>query len=247
MWRPDRHTCAVAVMAKAPRAGRSKTRLCPPLVPEEAAALSGAFLRDTTETIAEASRVAPITAYGAYAPVGDEAFVTAHMAPGTRLVLADGSTPAPAGVEGFGGCLLQTVESLLASGHPAACVLSSDVPSLPARLLAETARHLLAPGDRAVFGACHDGGYYILGLKAPHARMFSDIEWSTERVAEQTRARGRELGLDWIELDPWYDVDDADSLRTLLGEDTVPPATREVVDRLGLRRVLANVAMSEPT
>lgn len=248
MPRPDRDTCAIAVMAKAPRAGRAKTRLCPPLAFEEAAALSGAFLRDTTEAIAEASRLAPIAAYGAYAPAGDEAFVGAHMAPGTRLVLADGSSPAPAGIEGFGRCLLQAVESLLDRGHPAACVLSSDVPNLPARLLVETARHLLAPGDRAVFGACHDGGYYILGLKAAHPRMFADIDWSTERVADQTRARARELGLEWVELDPWYDVDDAGSLRTLLGgaADDIPRATRDVVDRLGLRRVLSSVHASEP-
>ena len=49
-------TCAIAVMAKAPQAGRSKTRLCPPLLPEQAAALSAAFLRDTTENLAVAAR-----------------------------------------------------------------------------------------------------------------------------------------------------------------------------------------------
>ena len=71
----------------------------------------------------------------------------------------------------------------------AACVLSSDIPTLPARLLVEAARHLLAPGDRAVLGPCPDGGYYLLGLKAAHAEMFSDIAWSTEVVAAATRER----------------------------------------------------------
>ncbi|WP_375461972.1 DUF2064 domain-containing protein [uncultured Enterovirga sp.] len=228
-------------MAKAPRPGRSKTRLCPPLRPEDAASLSGAFLRDTTRTIARAGREAPISPYAAYAPAGDEDLVAAHMAPGTSLLLADGSSPAPADVVGFGRCLLQAIESMLARGHPAACVLSSDVPTLPARLLVEAARHLLAPGDRAVLGACPDGGYYILGLKAAHSRMFSDIAWSTERVAEQTRERAREIGLDLVELDPWYDVDDAVSLSLLLSESTDDrcPATRAVIDRLKLHETVA--------
>lgn len=246
---PARDTCAIAVMAKAPVAGRSKTRLCPPLAPDESAAFSAAFLRDTTGNIAEASRHAPIAAYAAYAPAGQEDLVTTHLAPGTRLVLADGSSPAPVGVEGFGRCLLQAIEAMLEHGHAAACVLSSDVPTLPTRLLVEAARHLLAPGDRAVLGACEDGGYYILGLKAAHARAFADVAWSTDRVVGQTRDRLREIGLDVVELDPWYDVDDAASLRTLLGETEGYrcPATRRVIEGLGLPRDPAAAArIGEP-
>ena len=235
-------------MAKAPQAGRSKTRLCPPLAPPEAAALSAAFLQDTTHNIVEASRFAPIAPYAAYAPAGHEDLVRAHLAPLTRLVLADGSAPVPSGVEGFGRCLLQAIEGMLERGHLAACVLSSDVPTLPTRLLVETAHHLLAPGDRAVLGACHDGGYYILGLKSAHARAFADIAWSTDTVAEATRKRIREIGIDLVELDPWYDVDDAASLSSVLGETAGygAPATRDTLDRLGLRGVRSPVRAGVP-
>ncbi len=216
-------------MAKAPQSGRSKTRLCPPLTPDQAAALSAAFLRDTTENIAAASRHAPIVACAAYAPAGAEALIAAHLAPGTGLVLADGSAPAPGGVEGFGRCLLQAIAGMLAQGHAAACVLSSDIPTLPTRLLVEAAERLLAPGERGVFGACDDGGYYILGLKRAHARLFSDIAW-------RTRARAKEIGLDLVELEPWYDVDDAASLARLTAETAgyPAPATRAMLTRLGL-------------
>lgn len=236
-----RETCAIGVMAKAPRAGRSKTRLCPPLQPKHAAELSGAFLHDTTRTVALAGHAAPITAYAAYAPAGDEDRVSNHTAPGTALLLADGSSPAPAGVVGFGRCLFQALEGMLSRGHLAACVLSSDVPTLPPRLLVETARHLLVPGDRGVLGACHDGGYYILGLKAAHARMFADIAWSTDRVADETRERAREIGLALVELEPWYDVDDAASLSLLLGESNAEscPVTKTVIDRLALGEAFA--------
>src|SRR5438105_10641512 len=42
----------ILVMAKAPRAGLVKTRLCPPLTPAEAAAVAGAALRDTLAAVA---------------------------------------------------------------------------------------------------------------------------------------------------------------------------------------------------
>ena len=231
-------------MAKAPRSGRSKTRLCPPLHPEQAAALSAAFLRDTTENLMQAARVAApdlsIVPYAAFAPAECEALVASATAPGIRLTLADGTPSMPAGVEGFGRCLLHAVQAMLADGHDAACVLSSDSPTLPTELLVMAAHHLAMPGDRAVLGACADGGYYLLGLKAAHAAPFSDIAWSTDTVAAETRARIAGIGLDLVELPSWYDVDDAASLRTLLGERHGYPAshTRSAIDRLGVRGLL---------
>ena len=70
----------------------------------------------------------------------------------------------PAGVEGFGRCLLHALQGMLAEGHAAACVLSSDGPTLPTERLVEAASLLLAPGCRAVLGPAEDGGYYLLGI-----------------------------------------------------------------------------------
>jgi hypothetical protein len=77
---------------------------------------------------------------------------------------------------------------------------------------------LAAPGDRIVLGPSTDGGYYLIGLKRPHRRLFEDIDWSTERVAAQTLARARELDLAIHHLPSWYDVDDLAALRVLMGE-----------------------------
>lgn len=203
-------------MAKAPQPGRSKTRLTPPLAPEQAAALSAAFLRDITENIAAASRLAKIHGCIAYAPLGLEALFEGHLATGTGLVLADGSPEMPDNVKGFGRCLLHAVQSLLAAGYAAACVLNSDSPTLPTSILAHTANLLAKPGDRAVLGPADDGGYYLLGVKTAHAHLFEDIAWSTKFVAEQTRQRAGEIGLELVELPTWYDVDDAASLFRLI-------------------------------
>src|SRR6266436_7022094 len=48
--------CALAVMTKAPQAGQVKTRLVPPLTPDEAAEVNKSFLRDTTSTISSAAK-----------------------------------------------------------------------------------------------------------------------------------------------------------------------------------------------
>ena len=144
--------CAIGVMAKAPRPGFSKTRLCPPLQPEQAAGLSAAFLRDVTDNIALAGRQVPITGYIAYAPEGQEARFDGLLAPGTGLLLADGSPLMPPDVQGFGRCLLHAILAMLARGHGSAVVLNSDSPTLPTALLVRTAVALAVEADRVVLG-----------------------------------------------------------------------------------------------
>jgi len=210
-------------MDKAPIPGRAKTRLMPLLTPEEAAALSAAFLRDVTENVRLAARQAPIRGCIAYAPAGAEALFDGHLAKGTGLVLADGSPPLPPRVQGFGRCLLHAIQAMLADGSRAACVLNSDSPTLPTALLVEAATVLLERPDQVVLGPAEDGGYYLLGMGAPHAHLFEDIAWSTDTVAEMTRVRARALGLELVELAPWYDVDDRAALLRLLEEIAAPP------------------------
>jgi rSAM/selenodomain-associated transferase 1 len=206
----------IAVMAKAPRAGSCKTRLVPMLSPEHAAAMSAAFLGDVTENLMLAAQSAPIAPYVAYAPADAAPAFEGLIAPGTNLLLADGSAPASPGVAGFGKCLLHAIDALLRRGHRAACVLNSDSPNLPTRVLVRAADLLLRPRDHVIIGPAEDGGYYFLGMRAAHAGLFAGIDWSTSRVAAQTRQRSASLGLPIIELEPWYDVDDPASLRRLL-------------------------------
>ncbi len=217
--------CAIGVMAKAPRAGFCKTRLCPPLQPDQAAALSAAFLRDISENIAAAARQVPIAGYVAYAPAGQEAMFDGHLAADTGLLLADGSPLMPPNVQGFGRCLLHAILAMLARGHRAAAVVNSDSPTLPTGLLVQAARALAAEGDRVVLGPAVDGGYYLLGMKAAHAHLFADIAWSTDQVAAATRSRAMELGLEIVELPSWYDVDDTASLSRLLTDTASTPNT----------------------
>jgi rSAM/selenodomain-associated transferase 1 len=209
-------------MAKAPKPGFCKTRLMPLLTPGHAAGLSAAFLRDVTENLRLAAEAVPIVPYVAYAPAGTEALFDGVVADGTRLVLADGFSNMPPGVEGFGRCLLHAVESLFALGHRSVCVLNSDSPTLPTRVLCQAAELLGGADDRVVMGPADDGGYYLLGMQQAHAHLFTGITWSTARVAAETRGRALEAGIALVELPTWYDVDDAASLARL-GKELADP------------------------
>ncbi len=236
-----RAACAVAVFAKAPQSGRSKTRLAPAIGADEAASLGAAFLRDTTDNVRAAGRCVPIKSYVAYAPLGSAALLEPHLAAGTTLIFADGAGSMPVGVDGLGRCVFQAFKLLFEAGHPAVCVMNADGPNLPTRYLVQAARMLAAPGDRAVLGSTSDGGYYLLGLKRAHAALFRDVAWSTDTVAATTCARAAEIGLELAHLPEWFDVDDGPSLKRLVASlskpavgDFAAPATRAALQRLSL-------------
>jgi uncharacterized protein len=225
-------TCAIAVMAKASIPGRVKTRLVPPLSPEQAARLNTAFLRDAADTLLAAARLANIKGFMAYAPAGSADFF--------RGVLPDGVDLIETAAADLGGCLLQAASTLLDAGHASVCLLSSDNPTLPAGYLATAASLLAEAGDRGVIGPSTDGGYYLIGIKQAHRRLFDDITWSSEHVLRQTLTQAEELGLPMAMLPAWYDVDDLDTLRVLVGEllDDAPfrAAEREVAPAHFTRR-----------
>jgi glycosyltransferase A (GT-A) superfamily protein (DUF2064 family) len=257
--------CALAVMTKAPQAGRVKTRLVPPLTPDEAAELNKCFLRDTAAAISsacsrrsacpskprrrrvgdagkkrikqarfgaagsEAVRVA--CGVAVYTPIGAE---TAY----TNILPADFSLLPQRG-DKFGERLYFAVEDLFKCGFDSVCLIDSDSPTVPAENFAEALELLSATEDRVVLGPSDDGGYYLIGVKKPHRLLFERIDWSTERVLNQTIQRATEIGLAVKLLPSGYDVDDGASLGRLCnellsehGDDSVAPITRRFLSDL---------------
>jgi rSAM/selenodomain-associated transferase 1 len=202
-------TIAIGIFCKTPAPGLSKTRLSPPLRPDECAAISACFIRDLTATIAEVARDGGATGYAVYTPAGTESTLRTLLPPGFRLLPQ---------CEGDFGVRLMTATRELLQTHAGAIMVNADSPTLPTGFLVEAARALQRPGDRVVLGPAEDGGYFLIGLKRPHRRLFEDIAWSTDRVFGQTLDRAAELGLETVILPRWYDVDDPESLRRLLDE-----------------------------
>jgi rSAM/selenodomain-associated transferase 1 len=197
-------------MTKAPRPGRVKTRLSPPLTPEEAAALNTCFLRDTTTVIQATASKGGAQGIGVYTPVGEEAAYADILPPEFILVPQRG--------DAFGERLVLAAGDVLELGFDAVCLIDSDSPTVPQHAYAEAVRLLSQSGDRVVLGPVDDGGYYLIGLKSVHRRVFEDIDWSTERVFNQTVERAKEIGLAVELLPTWYDVDDRTTLHRLCDE-----------------------------
>lgn len=217
-------------MTKAPRAGHVKTRLVPPLTPEQAAQLNVCFLRDTANAIQQACGSSAV-GIGVYTPVGlERAYI--DILPSKFQLLAQRG-------DGFGDRLIFAAEDLFRCGFDSVCLIDSDSPTVPSVDYAEAVNLLSTPDDRVVLGPSDDGGYYLIGLKRNHRELFKGIDWSTERVFEQTRKRANELNLEVALLPNGYDVDDRASLERLsaelLGERTpadMAPRTREFLAAL---------------
>src|SRR5216683_1173893 len=201
--------CALALMAKVPFAGAVKTRLTPPLTPEEAARLSICFLRDMT------TNVAGLNGYGTegvvlYTPASAEKLLQDLLDQSFSLFAQRG--------EMLGERLINAAAELLSNGFESVCLINSDSPTLPGEILTTAASLLAQEGDRVVLGPSQDGGYYLIGLKRPHGYLFERIAWSTADVLAHTIERAAEIGLPVELLPTWYDVDDVATLRLLCEE-----------------------------
>jgi rSAM/selenodomain-associated transferase 1 len=212
-YKGDRITsggCALAVMTKAPQPGKVKTRLTPPLSPEEAAALNICFLRDTAAAILKASSANNAQGVGVYTPAGSEGAYSGILPEEFVLVPQRG--------DAFGERLAAATEDLLELGFQSVCLIDSDSPTVPEAAFAQAIDFLARDEDSVVLGPSDDGGYYLIGLKKLHRSLFETIDWSTERVLEQTVEAARKLGLPVHLLSTWFDVDDRATLARLCEE-----------------------------
>lgn len=201
---------AVSIVCKTPRTGASKTRLRPLLGAEGAAALSACFIRDVAAAVASLPVALGWKGYAVYAPAGSEAALRPLLPADWDLVCREDAD--------FGAVLFSSVAGFLADGHDCALVINSDSPTLPSTLIAMAIESLRVPGDRLVLGPATDGGYYLVGLKRPHARLFEAVRWSTPAVLPTTLDRAAEIGLPVTLLPTWYDIDDAETFGFLEAE-----------------------------
>ena len=194
----------LSIFAKAPVPGHVKTRLRPVLDEEQATRLAAAFARDTLLKAAQLGP--PVTVYYA----GDRALLVPLAPPNVRWA------------EQAGGDLGARMACV-----PAPClILGADSPHLPLSLL--SAALAAVPLHDVVLGPAEDGGYFLIGLRAPQPALFDGIAWSTETVLAQTLARADALGLTVHQTPPWYDLDTPADLRRLAqGLEAVPPGSED--------------------
>ncbi len=193
----------IAIMAKAPRAGRVKTRLSPPLSRRTAAELARALLCDTVRQVKQVRRARGVIVYSP--PTARRVF--RRLAP-TFLLVAQ-----PAG--DLGRRLHVSFARLLRPGVRSAVVIGSDIPSVPTRFLERALIALDDPRTDVVLGPTEDGGYYLIGLKRACVDLFTGIAWGTARVFDQTLRRARARRLRVTILPRCWDIDTPEDLSRL--------------------------------
>lgn len=210
----------LVVMAKHPAVGRVKTRLAAAIGPEAAVALARAFVED----LAARLRPLPYEVTWAYWP--PEAPFAA-LVPGIRCRPQRGAD--------LGERMAAAIAEQLAAAPGPVLVIGADAPHVPAAALAEAARALRTETD-LVLGPAADGGYYLIGLRAPAPALFTDVAWGTATVLAETQARAARAGLRTVLLEPCFDVDEPDDVERLRGlvarGEVLLPATAAVLARI---------------
>jgi hypothetical protein len=173
----------ILVMAKAPVAGRVKTRLCPPFTLRQAADLALAALLDTLDAVL--------------------------AAPAERRVLVLEGPPGPwlpPGIEVLpqqGAGLDDRIANALAWSTGPVLLIGMDTPQV-------TDRQLTVRWDRdAWFGPAADGGFWALGLREPDPDLVRGVPMSREDTGRLQLRRLTEAGLRVGALPELRDIDTA--------------------------------------
>ncbi|HZI89132.1 MAG TPA: TIGR04282 family arsenosugar biosynthesis glycosyltransferase [Candidatus Polarisedimenticolia bacterium] len=218
---------AIALFAKAPVAGRVKTRLVPPLTHEDAARVARASLEDTARRIAAAVSV-PWTLFLDGEP--DES--TRRLADETGIGLL------PQEGDGLGSRLTAAFRVMRSRGARRVLAIGSDSPTLDPERIREAIESLAV--CELTLGPTEDGGYYLIGMSGAHESVFEEIPWGSADTAAATLDRARTKGLSVRLLSPWYDLDDTQDLVRAYQAMSSRWALREVLE--GLKEKLSLVS-----
>ena len=226
---PEPAEAALIIFAKAPIPGQVKTRLCPPLAPDEAATLHGSMVMDTLE---RCRHLIEFDRYLACAPSKQHPFFKAMEARmGVHLIEQ---------ITGdLGGRMNQACQSAFDNGYKSVIIIGTDLPTVDSDIF-RTALQALANHD-VVIGPSVDGGYYLIGSKKLSTELFSDIPWSTDQVLTLTQQKVQGLGLSLKLLAQQRDLDTISDLHMCIkeaqgpGKTTISSRTAQVIKTLAKR------------
>ena len=106
-------------------------------------------------------------------------------------------------------------------------MIGTDSPTIPISFF-EQAFEFLKTEETAVLGKTEDGGFYLMGLKKPDARIFKNVEWSSSETFGQTAGNIAKSGLNLQQIPLWYDVDEPKDLKRLAKEFRQNQTTKEI-------------------
>ncbi len=223
---------ALIIFAKSPVPGLVKTRLCPPLVPDEAATLHGSLVLDTLE---RTKSLVTFDRFLACAPSNQHPFFQT-MATRHQIELWEQIPDADLGQR-----MDHAFSMAFERKYSYAIIIGSDLPTIDSSILKQ-ALEALSQHD-VVIGPSLDGGYYLIGLKTPTPELFSNIPWSTDQVTPLTQQIATHIGLSMKLLPPQRDLDTIDDLHAFIQnaqdpkQQTISSRTAQVFKTLATRLV----------
>ncbi|OGA95435.1 MAG: hypothetical protein A3E79_12230 [Burkholderiales bacterium RIFCSPHIGHO2_12_FULL_61_11] len=193
----------LVLFAKAPQAGAVKTRLIPALGAQGAAALARSMLSHALQQ-ALAAQIGPVELCMTPAPQ-DRAWRGVDL-PDAVLRTAQGEGD-------LGQRMARAVHRVTTKHQQPVLLIGTDCPALTAARLTEAAAQLQT--HDAVLVPATDGGYVLIGLKAPCPEVFTQMRWSTSTVAAETLRRMAALSLRVWQGLPLHDIDEPADLAQL--------------------------------
>jgi len=193
----------IIVFAKPPIPGHAKTRLIPALGERGASELHARLVRHTLTTATQAE-LCPVELYCADNPQ-HPFFIECRQDFPVRLKTQRGADLGQRMANAFD-------EALTSARH--IILIGSDCPALTGTDLEQALEALIA-GQNCVLKPAADGGYVLIGLRASNHNIFNDINWGSDSVLEQTRAKLRLINWRWHELETTWDLDRPEDLAKL--------------------------------
>lgn len=193
------------VFARYPRPGEVKTRLGAS-IGHEAAAAAYRSMAAHAFAVAEEVAMGGVTVYLSYAPGAGEDEVRSWVGREFHFLVQEG--------EDLGGRMYHAFRHLFSSQSGPAVIIGTDVPALTAEIVQTAFAHLQT--HDLVIGPSRDGGYYLLGMRSLHPRLFLEINWGSPTVLQKTMERAAELGLRSVHLEALDDIDTSEDYAAYL-------------------------------
>jgi uncharacterized protein len=93
----------------------------------------------------------------------------------------------------LGSRMLRAFDAAFAGGAERVVIIGSDCPEIKVADVRSAWKQLRS--HDLVVGPAIDGGYWLIGLRAPQPNLFEEITWSSDQVLGQTLQRAKSLGL----------------------------------------------------
>ena len=184
----------IVVLAKQPLAGRTKTRLCPPLTLQQAAEVARASLLDTLDVVLQT-------------PVRRRLVVLDGIAEG---LIPAGFDVLPQRGNGLDERLAAAMADAFADCSLPLLLVGMDTPQVSPSLLTSCLRAL--SGAPSVLGLAEDGGWWVIGLHAPDEQVFLGVPMSSDRTGDAQQQRLVRRGVPPVLLPTLRDIDTVDDL-----------------------------------